>query len=144
MYDPLSSTFGEDTPPPWPTTPRTPNTPIPNLPRPSRPVTPVTPDKAADAAVAGAAPRGEDVVGAGGVVAERDRGVRPDEDRSGVAHPVGPHGRLVGDDEGVLTKRLSDHTYTAETTHLALLSSSSTADSCHWHTALGGHKSLCC
>ncbi len=53
MFDPLSSTFGEEPPPPWPTTPRTPNTPIPNLPRPSRPVTPVTPEKAADAAAAG-------------------------------------------------------------------------------------------
>ncbi|KAF7792889.1 hypothetical protein EIP86_003990 [Pleurotus ostreatoroseus] len=53
MFDPLSSTFGEEPPPPWPTTPRTPNTPIPNLPRPSRPVTPVTPEKAGDAAAAG-------------------------------------------------------------------------------------------
>ncbi|KAI0092205.1 Vps5 C terminal like-domain-containing protein [Irpex rosettiformis] len=48
MLDPLSSTFGEEPPPPWPTTPRTPNTPIPNMPRPSTPRTtsrPQTPDK---------------------------------------------------------------------------------------------------
>ena len=48
MLDPLSSTFGEEPPPPWPTTPRTPNTPIPNMPRPSTPrITsrPQTPDK---------------------------------------------------------------------------------------------------
>ena len=46
MFDPLSSTFGEEPQPPWPTTPRTPNTPIPNLPRPSsRPSSrPQTPD----------------------------------------------------------------------------------------------------
>lgn len=44
MFDPLSSTFGEDNTtlaPPWPTTPHSPFDPIPNLPRPSsRPVTP--------------------------------------------------------------------------------------------------------
>ncbi|GJE84355.1 vacuolar protein sorting-associated protein 17 [Phanerochaete sordida] len=47
MFDPLSSTFGEEPQPPWPTTPRTPNTPIPNLPRPSsRPSSrPQTPDE---------------------------------------------------------------------------------------------------
>ncbi|KAI0775354.1 Vps5 C terminal like-domain-containing protein [Irpex lacteus] len=48
MLDPLSSTFGEEPPPPWPTTPRTPNTPIPNMPRPSTPRAtsrPQTPDK---------------------------------------------------------------------------------------------------
>lgn len=47
MFDPLSSTFGEEPQPPWPTTPRTPNTPIPNLPRPSsRPSSrPQTPDR---------------------------------------------------------------------------------------------------
>ncbi|EKM59310.1 uncharacterized protein PHACADRAFT_249717 [Phanerochaete carnosa HHB-10118-sp] len=47
MFDPLSSTFGEEAQPPWPTTPRTPNTPIPNLPRPSsRPSSrPQTPDE---------------------------------------------------------------------------------------------------
>ena len=47
MFDPLSSTFGEEPQPPWPTTPHMPNTPIPNLPRPSsRPSSrPQTPDK---------------------------------------------------------------------------------------------------
>ncbi|KAI0082356.1 hypothetical protein K474DRAFT_1585376 [Panus rudis PR-1116 ss-1] len=42
MFDPLSSTFGEEPAPPWPTTPHSPHDPIPNLPRPSnsRPETP--------------------------------------------------------------------------------------------------------
>ncbi|THH28798.1 hypothetical protein EUX98_g5394 [Antrodiella citrinella] len=42
MYDPLSTTFGEEPQPPWPTTPHSPNDPIPNLPRSSssRPITP--------------------------------------------------------------------------------------------------------
>ena len=39
--------------------------------------------------VAGAAAGGQHVVGAGAVVAERDRRVRADEDRAGVADPRG-------------------------------------------------------
>ncbi|CAM5744458.1 hypothetical protein SALBM311S_07709 [Streptomyces alboniger] len=44
--------------------------------------------------VAGAAAGGQDVVGPGGVVAERDRRPGPDEDRARVAHPVGHQGRV--------------------------------------------------
>ncbi|KAI0796965.1 Vps5 C terminal like-domain-containing protein [Abortiporus biennis] len=44
MFDPLSTTFGEEPAPPWPTTPHSPHEPIPNLPRPSsRPETPERP-----------------------------------------------------------------------------------------------------
>ena len=52
--------------------------------------------------VAGAAAGGQDVVGAGRVVAERDRRPRADEDRAGVAHPVGDGRRVRGLDLQVL------------------------------------------
>lgn len=60
MFDPLSSTFGEEPAPPWPTTPRTPNTPIPNMPRPSTPrmsSRPQTPEKLGAGGVYGKQPQ---------------------------------------------------------------------------------------
>ena len=45
------------------------------------------------AGVPGAAAGGQHVVGPGAVVAERDRRVRADEDRAGVAHPAGDRAR---------------------------------------------------
>lgn len=60
MFDPLSTTFGEDPTPPWPTTPRTPNTPIPNMPRPSTPRVssrPQTPDKLGSGGLYGKQPQ---------------------------------------------------------------------------------------
>src|SRR4051794_4217774 len=48
------------------------------------------------AAVAGAAGRGQHVVGAGAVVTETHRGVRPDEDGAGVAHPGRPGRGVLG------------------------------------------------
>ena len=45
--------------------------------------------------VAGAAAGGQHVVGAGRVVAERDRRPGADEDRAGVAHPVGDGGGVA-------------------------------------------------
>lgn len=55
MFDPLSSGFGDDTPP-WPTTPHTPNSPIPNLRRASTPVPP-TPEKGPTPGIYGKEPQ---------------------------------------------------------------------------------------
>lgn len=61
MFDPLSTTFGEEPTPPWPTTPRTPHTPIPNMPRPSTPrhpsSRPQTPDRSGSDGLYGKQPQ---------------------------------------------------------------------------------------
>ncbi|CAL1701329.1 unnamed protein product [Somion occarium] len=56
MFDPLSSTFGEEPAPPWPTTPHSPFDPIPNLPRPSN-SRPETPDRLGTSGLYGKEPQ---------------------------------------------------------------------------------------